>query len=564
MAVVAVRPTQDAIAQGGTRSLTIYHAHTKEQETITFKSGGSYDSAGLQKLNWLLRDWRQDEPTRMDPQLFDILWEVYRASGSSSPIHVVSAYRSPGTNAMLARRSRGVAKSSQHMSGKAMDFNLPDVSMSRVRDIGLRMQNGGVGYYPRANNPWVHLDTGGVRHWPKISRDHLVRLFPDERTVHIPSDGKPLAGFEAARSIIEARGGSVSSGYIDIAEGRATGKTLFQILFGGGEGDDDNDVVAGGRGKKGRTAVAARSRNQQVAAVQPEAINEGSAVAFFNQNSSSTSAAPTQAAAIRPRTPTRPTPLPEPVAAPVEVKREEAPKPVEVAPKAVEVAALAPKAQLPAKTDEDVAGNSRWVNIPLPQRRPQNFAPTGPVLVNIPLPQRRPATLLAAVPATTDEDGTAESAKTEAQKPIQTAALSQAAAPGKPVSIPLPQQRPSGLPSPITAGLRTNSPVQPAAAPPAAAMAFAPAQPAPRIIPAAPSSSAAIDRQGMNSLIAEVAMASSPARGNRVAPQTVAAVAEVKTVTGRFETAPAAAKSDSGGFTGSAIRPLGQGFKRAE
>jgi uncharacterized protein YcbK (DUF882 family) len=559
MAIVAVRPTQDVVAQGGTRSLTIYHAHTKEQETVTFKSGGSYDSAGLQKLNWLLRDWRADEPTRMDPQLFDILWEVYRASGSSAPIHVVSAYRSPGTNAMLARRSRGVAKNSQHMSGRAMDFNLPDVSMATVRDIGLRMQNGGVGYYPRANNPWVHLDTGGVRHWPKISRDHLVRLFPDEKTVHIPSDGKPLAGFEAARSIIEARGGSVSSGYIDIAEGRATGKTLFQILFGGGEGDDEGDVVAGARGKKGRTAVAARSRNQQVAAVQPEAINEGSAVAFFNQNSSSTSTAQTQPAAIRPRAPTRPTPLPEPTPAPVEVKREEAPKPVEAAPKPVEVAALAPKVPTSTKADEDEAGNGRWVNIPLPQRRPQNFAPTGPVLVNIPLPQRRPATLLAALQATpTAEEAPAEAAKTEAQKPIQTAAL------GKPVSIPLPQQRPSSLPTPITAGLRTGSPVQPAAAQPSAVMAFAPVQPAARIIPAAPSASAAIDRQGMNSLIAQVAMASSPTRGNRVAPQTVAAVAEVKTVTGRFESDPAVPKSDGGGFTGSAIRPLGQGFKRSE
>jgi uncharacterized protein YcbK (DUF882 family) len=309
-AILSVGATQDVVANGGTRSLTIHHAHTKETETVTFKSFGSYSSAGLQKLNWLLRDWRQDEPTRMDPQLFDILWEVYRASGSSAPIHVVSAYRSPGTNAMLARRSRGVAKNSQHMSGKAMDFNLPDVSMSTVRDIGLRLQNGGVGYYPRANNPWVHLDTGGVRHWPKISREHLVRLFPDERTVHIPSDGKPLAGFETARAVIEARGGSVSTGYIDIAEGRATGRTLFQILFGGGEGDDEGDVVAS-RGKKGRTAVAARSsRNTQVAAL-PSDQAEGNAMAFFSQSNSTTSVAARQEApALRGRA-ARPTPLPD-------------------------------------------------------------------------------------------------------------------------------------------------------------------------------------------------------------------------------------------------------------
>jgi uncharacterized protein YcbK (DUF882 family) len=554
MAVIAVRPTQDAVAQGGTRSLTIYHAHTKEQETVTFRSGGSYDSAGLQKLNWLLRDWRQDEPTRMDPRLFDILWEVYRASGSSSPIHVVSAYRSPGTNAMLARRSRGVAKNSQHMNGRAMDFNLPDVSMATVRDIGLRMQNGGVGYYPRANNPWVHLDTGGVRHWPKVSRDHLVRLFPDEKTVHIPRDGKPLAGFEAARSIIEARGGSVSSGYIDIAEGRATGKTLFQILFGGGEGDDDSDVVAGNRGKKGRTAVAARSRNQQVAALPPETVNENSAVAFFSQNTTSTSSSPraeTPAAATRARAPSRPTPLPD--EPPPGVKTEE-PKPTAVA--ALVPAPAAPAAAPARKADDSEADEGRWVTIPLPQRRPTSLAAAGPVLVNIPLPQRRPATLLAAASSTqTDGDRTADPAKAqtaqaEPAKPVQTAAL------GRPVNIPLPSARPANLPSAITAGLRTGNP-----GPASSALAYAPAQPAQRIIPAAVSTPAAIDRQGMNSLISQVATASNPARGSRVAPQSVAAVAAENGVKGRFETAPAAAKLEDNGFTGSVIRPIGAGFR---
>ncbi len=572
MVTASVRPTQDAIAQGGTRTLTIYHAHTKEQETVTFRSGGSYDSAGLQKLNWMLRDWRQDEPTRMDPRLFDILWEVYRASGSSSPIHVVSAYRSPGTNAMLARRSRGVAKNSQHMNGRAMDFNLPDVSMATVRDIGLRLQNGGVGYYPRANNPWVHLDTGGVRHWPKVSRDHLVRLFPDEKTVHIPRDGKPLSGFEAARSIIEARGGSVSSGYIEIAEGRATGKTLFQILFGGGEGDDDNDVVAGNRGKKGRTAVAARSRNQQVAALPTETAGETSAVAFFNQNSSSTTTAPraetpAALASIPTRAPTRPTPLPD--EPPPGVKAEE--------PKPTAVAALSPTpaaAATPAKKADANDEEGRWVTIPLPQRRPAGLAlaglsvtglaVTGPVLVNIPLPQRRPTTLLAATQI--DEDRPAETAKIEgpkieAAKPIQTAAL------GRPVTIPLPPTRPTNLPSAITAGLRTGNPAPATAtpgttplanAPLASAMAFAPAQPAQRIIPAA---SASVDRQGMNSLISQVATASNPARGNRVAPRSVADVAEVKTITGRFDPAPAAVRADTSGFTGSVIRPMGMGFR---
>jgi uncharacterized protein YcbK (DUF882 family) len=568
-AVVSVNATQDAIANGGTRTLTIYHAHTKEQETVTFKSFGSYNSAGLQKLNWLLRDWRQDEPTRMDPQLFDILWEVYRASGSSSPIHVVSAYRSPGTNAMLARRSRGVAKNSQHMNGKAMDFNLPDVSMSTVRDIGMRLQSGGVGYYPRANNPWVHLDTGGVRHWPKVSREHLVRLFPDERTVHIPRDGKPLAGFETARAVIEARGGSVSSGYIDIAEGRATGRTLFQILFGGGEGDDEGDVVAG-RGKKGSTAVARRGRNTQVAALPAEAPTEGSALAFFNQSSSNTSVAARQEApALRPTRPTRPTPLDEP-------KPAEAPKPAEP-PKPVEVAAAPPpRGPQPApasRTDAEDEDPGKRVMVQLPPRRPSNFgelvaAASGkPALVTVQLPPQRPTSLAAldaSIPAAGVQSQPAQQ-REESPSPAVTAT-------GRTVTVQLPTQRPGGgvpaATSTAALGLRSE-PL------PAAATAFAPqpASPAGRIIPAAPVQAAgsapavqrpaaapdARDRKALDSLISQVAVRSSSQVAPVAAPS-VNAIASVRTVTGRFEQKAAETPADSG-FTGSVIRPINQGFR---
>ncbi len=86
-----VRGTQDAVANGDTRTITIQHEHTKESATVTFKRNGYYDQAGLNQLNWLLRDWRLDEPTRMEPKLFDIVWEVYREVGSQEPIRVVSA-----------------------------------------------------------------------------------------------------------------------------------------------------------------------------------------------------------------------------------------------------------------------------------------------------------------------------------------------------------------------------------------------------------------------------------------------------------------------------------------
>ncbi|WP_375410867.1 DUF882 domain-containing protein [uncultured Methylobacterium sp.] len=230
--------TQDAVANGDTRTLSIYHTHTKESATITFKRDGRYDRAALEQLNWLLRDWRIDEPTKMDPRLFDTVWEAYRSVGSSEPINVVSAYRSPGTNAMLRRRSRGVAEFSQHTRGKAMDFHLPDVSVDRIRAVGMQMQRGGVGWYPSAGSPFVHLDVGSVRSWPRMSHDQLARLFPDGRTVHLPTDNRPLARYEEARADILSRGGTVL-GYTQYAEGSDEDegpslKGFFAGLFGGG------------------------------------------------------------------------------------------------------------------------------------------------------------------------------------------------------------------------------------------------------------------------------------------------------------------------------------------
>jgi len=244
-----IRATEDAIPNGDTRTLTILHTHTGESASVTFRRNGRYDGEALNQLNWILRDWRTDRTTKMDPRLFDIVWEVYREVGAREPINVLSAYRAPETNAMLRRRSRGVSEHSQHMVGKAMDFRLPDVDMGRVRAIAMRLQHGGVGYYPSSG--FVHLDVGSVRAWPRMTQDQLARLFPDGKTVHLPSNGKPFARYEEARAEILSRGGAVS-GYAP--DGGGSRRSLWATLFGGG--DEDTEYY-GGQGRNGRTHVAA-------------------------------------------------------------------------------------------------------------------------------------------------------------------------------------------------------------------------------------------------------------------------------------------------------------------
>ena len=182
LVVFGCRGLQTAAADGETRSLTMHHTHTGEDISITFKRNGRYDDAALQKLNWFLRDWRRDESTKMDPHLFDVVWEVYHELDAKTPINIISAYRSPETNSMLRHRGRGVAQYSQHMVGHAMDFFIPGMALEQIRYAGLRLQRGGVGFYPTSGSPFVHLDTGNVRHWPRMTHDQLARVFPDGKT----------------------------------------------------------------------------------------------------------------------------------------------------------------------------------------------------------------------------------------------------------------------------------------------------------------------------------------------------------------------------------------------
>jgi len=245
---------QNAVADGETRSLSLHHVHTGETLTITYKRDGRYDEAALEKLNRLLRDWRREQQTQMDPHLFDVIWEVYREVGAKETIEVVCGYRSPETNSMLRHRSRhtGVAQFSQHMLGRAMDFYIPGVALEDIRVAGLRLQRGGVGFYPTSGSPFVHLDTGNVRHWPRMTHEQLVRVFPDGKTVHVPSDGHPLARYAVALAEIERRGGTASptslaeAAAAGVSTGRDAGsiapkRSFLATLFGFHDQDEDAD-----------------------------------------------------------------------------------------------------------------------------------------------------------------------------------------------------------------------------------------------------------------------------------------------------------------------------------
>jgi hypothetical protein len=132
-----------------------------------------------------------------------------------------------------------------------MDFFIPGVPLEKIREVGLRLQRGGVGFYPTSGSPFVHMDTGTIRHWPRMTHDQLVKVFPDGRTVHVPSDGQPLRGYALALADVERRGGRPSEMSLDAAReaGVTTAsadygterpkRSFFARLFGSGKDPDE-------------------------------------------------------------------------------------------------------------------------------------------------------------------------------------------------------------------------------------------------------------------------------------------------------------------------------------
>lgn len=147
----------------GQRSLSFYHTHTGEKLSIVYHDGSDYLPEPLLDIDCYLRDFRTGDVKTIDPLLLDQLFALKRMTGSNGVYEVISAYRSPRTNSKLRRKSRGVAKKSLHMQGRAVDVRLTGVDCSNLRKAAIALKSGGVGLYRKSD--FVHLDTGRYRTW---------------------------------------------------------------------------------------------------------------------------------------------------------------------------------------------------------------------------------------------------------------------------------------------------------------------------------------------------------------------------------------------------------------
>lgn len=152
-----------AIPDAGTFTIAFRNLHTGESFAGAYRVGDRYLPEAFAQINHVLRDYRTGEVFPIDPRTIDILCSVHYRMGASDPFQVLSGYRCPRTNAMLRATTEGVALNSLHLTGQATDIRLPGYNTAGIRDIGVKLGAGGVGYYPKSD--FVHLDSGRVRQW---------------------------------------------------------------------------------------------------------------------------------------------------------------------------------------------------------------------------------------------------------------------------------------------------------------------------------------------------------------------------------------------------------------
>lgn len=145
------------------RSLSFYNTHSGARGHFTYWEKGEYLPLAMKEINHFLRDWRTGDSHQIDQSLLDQLYLLHYFTDSNQPFEVISGYRSPKTNAMLLRNTKGVDKNSYHVQGRAIDVRLRDVRLNNLRKAALDLNAGGVGYYPKSN--FIHVDSGAVRHW---------------------------------------------------------------------------------------------------------------------------------------------------------------------------------------------------------------------------------------------------------------------------------------------------------------------------------------------------------------------------------------------------------------
>jgi uncharacterized protein YcbK (DUF882 family) len=178
--------------------LKLVNAHTGERFSGLYRDDNGPIPRVMEELSWFLRDFHSSQRIDFDVGVIDFLSGVMQAVDEPSAT-ILSAYRTPETNAMLAKSHFGVAENSQHLYGRALDIHFGE-KLADAMKAARAMQRGGVGWYPHSS--FMHIDTGPVRNWD-LDHKGLGTILVGNRRINFDKKGRMLV---ARRDMVGASG----------------------------------------------------------------------------------------------------------------------------------------------------------------------------------------------------------------------------------------------------------------------------------------------------------------------------------------------------------------------
>src|ERR1700726_3013428 len=156
------------------RRLRLSNPHTVETFDGLDRDDRGPLATAMADLSVFLRNFHSAATIGIDVGVIDFLVAVMDAVDAQSA-SILSAYRTPETNAMLERTTFGIAENSQHLYGRALDIRL-GTRLAEAMLAARSMRCGGVGWYPQSG--FLHIDTGPVRNWD-LAENGLGSLLSD-------------------------------------------------------------------------------------------------------------------------------------------------------------------------------------------------------------------------------------------------------------------------------------------------------------------------------------------------------------------------------------------------
>ncbi|SFD78662.1 YcbK family protein [Roseivivax sediminis] len=145
--------------------LDVRNAHTDERVAVRFMSDGRENRRALRRLDWMFRDWRDEEAPDIDRRIYWALAAMSNAAkrnGHSGQVTLLSGYRTAHTTNLLQSRGAGASSTSYHMRRRAADIRFEGIPPQQIAQLAEWLEVGGVGRY---GSRFTHIDSGPVRTW---------------------------------------------------------------------------------------------------------------------------------------------------------------------------------------------------------------------------------------------------------------------------------------------------------------------------------------------------------------------------------------------------------------